>query len=74
LTEVAIHRTLRADLYVVLASENENGSVTLRVLVNPLVVVAWFAFPLFTLGTAIAIFYKPRRLAEPVTDSQLGYV
>jgi cytochrome c-type biogenesis protein CcmF len=74
LTEVAIHRTLRADLYVVLASENENGTVTLRVLVNPLVVVAWFAFPLFTLGTAIAIFYKPRRLAEPVTDSQLGYV
>jgi len=74
LTEVAIHRTVREDLYLVLASENEGGSVTVRLLVNPLVMVAWFAFPLFTLGTAIAIFYRPRRLDEPVTEGALGYV
>jgi cytochrome c-type biogenesis protein CcmF len=73
LTEVAIRRTLREDLYVVLASQNDNGTVTLRVLINPLVVVAWFAFPLFTLGTAIAILHRPRRLGEPATESGLGY-
>jgi cytochrome c biogenesis factor len=71
---VAIYRTVREDLYVVLASENEGGSVTVRVLVNPLVMVAWFAFPLFTLGTAVAIFYKPRRLDETATEARLGYV
>ena len=73
LTEVAIHRTVREDLYLVLASENEGGTVTIRALVNPLVMVAWFAFPLFTLGTAIAVFYKPRRLAEETEDERLSY-
>jgi cytochrome c-type biogenesis protein CcmF len=70
LTEVAIHRTVREDLYLVLASENPGGTVTIRALINPLVMVAWFAFPLFTLGTAIAIFYKPRRLVEPATEEE----
>ena len=70
---MAIYRTVREDLYLVLASENDGGTVTIRAIVNPLVMVAWFAFPLFTLGTAIAIFYKPRRLSEPATDPRLGY-
>ena len=73
LTEVAIYRTVREDLYLVLASENEGGTVTVRALVNPLVMVAWFAFPLFTLGTAIAVFYKPRRLEEATEDERLSY-
>ncbi|MBI4083721.1 MAG: heme lyase CcmF/NrfE family subunit [Candidatus Lambdaproteobacteria bacterium] len=72
LTEVAIHRNLREDLYIVLASENEGGSVTLRVLVNPLVIWAWFAFPLFSLGTALAMFYRPRLLIEPAFERGLG--
>jgi len=73
LTEVAIHRTFRHDLYLALASENDNGaSVTLRVLINPLVVWAWAAFPLFTLGTVMAMFHRPRRLAEPALARNLG--
>lgn len=74
LTEVAIHRTVMEDLYVILASENKGGSVTLRVLVNPLVMLAWFSFPLFTLGAGLAIFYRPRRLQQPVRESRLGVV
>ncbi len=66
LTQVAIHRNLQEDLYLVLASENGDGSVTLRVNLNPLVMVAWFAFPLFTLGAGLAMFYQPRRLPEPL--------
>jgi cytochrome c-type biogenesis protein CcmF len=65
LTEVAIRRTLAHDFYVVLAGENEDGSATFRILVNPLVVWAWFGFPLFTLGIGLAMLYKPRHLAEP---------
>ncbi len=72
LTEVAIHRTVREDLYLVLASQNDNGTVTLRVLVNPLVMVAWFAFPLFSVGTLMAMFHRPRRLEEPLTQPGLG--
>jgi len=66
LTEVAIHRTVQEDLYIVMAGENTDGSVTLRVNINPLVMVAWFAFPLFTLGAGLAMFYEPRRLPEPL--------
>jgi cytochrome c-type biogenesis protein CcmF len=65
LTEVAIYRTVKEDLYLVLAGENPGGSVTLRVNINPLVMVAWLAFPLFTLGTAICMWYRPRRVFEP---------
>ena len=73
LTEVAIRRTLAEDLYMVLASENTDGTVTLRVLINPLVIWVWFAFPLFTLGTALAMLYRPRRLPLPALDKKLGY-
>ena len=72
LTEVDIYRTVGEDLYIVLTSENPDGTVTLRVLVNPLVMMAWFSFPLFTLGALLAIFYRPRRLEITVADSRLG--
>jgi cytochrome c-type biogenesis protein CcmF len=65
LTEVAIRRTLAHDFYVVLVGENPDGSATLRILVNPLVIWAWFGFPFFTLGIGLAMLYKPRRLLEP---------
>jgi cytochrome c-type biogenesis protein CcmF len=72
LTEVAIRRTVAHDFYIALASENTDGSATLRVLVNPLVVWAWFGFPLFTLGIALAMLYKPRTLTAPAVDKGLG--
>jgi cytochrome c-type biogenesis protein CcmF len=73
LNEVAIHRTLAEDLYVVLASENAGDTVTVKVNINPLVMVAWLAFPLFTLGAGIAIWYRPRRLTETALDSRWSY-
>ena len=72
LTEVAIRRTIAHDFYLAMASENEDGSVTLRVLINPLVVWAWMGFPLFTLGVGIAILYKPKSLREPALERQYG--
>jgi len=72
LTEVAIRRTLAHDFYIALASENEDGSATLRILVNPLVIWAWFGFPLFTAGIALAMLYKPRTLGAPAVEKRLG--
>ncbi|MDH5751711.1 MAG: heme lyase CcmF/NrfE family subunit [Deltaproteobacteria bacterium] len=71
LTEVAIYRTLKEDLYIVLAQENKDGSATLRILKNPLVMVAWMGFPLFTVGTLLSIFYRARRLEQPVFSRNL---
>lgn len=72
LNEVSIRRTMAEDLYLILAADNPDGTVTLRVIINPLVVWAWFAFPLFSLGTLVAIFYRPRRLAAPIGNKKLG--
>ena len=74
LTEVAIRRTLIEDLYLVLVGQNENGSVTVRARINPLVVWAWFAFPLFSVGTVAAMLYRPRRLESPAVDKAMGLV
>ncbi|MCZ6533932.1 MAG: heme lyase CcmF/NrfE family subunit [SAR324 cluster bacterium] len=73
LTEVAIRRTLAEDLYLVLASENAGGTVTIRARINPLVIWAWFAFPLFSVGVVAALLYRPRRLEAPETPKGLGY-
>jgi cytochrome c-type biogenesis protein CcmF len=74
LTEVDIRRTLVEDLYLVLVSRNESGSVTVRARINPLVVWAWFAFPLFSLGTVAAMLYRPRRLESPLVEKTMGLV
>ncbi|MBI3993742.1 MAG: heme lyase CcmF/NrfE family subunit [Candidatus Lambdaproteobacteria bacterium] len=74
LTEVAIHRTVAEDLYVVLASENADGTVTLRVRINPLVVWIWIAVPFITLGTGLAMLYRPRRLEATALSRSMGLV
>ncbi len=72
--EVAIHTDwLRAqDLFVIGDQFNKDGSVVLKVLVNPLVVLVWLAGFVFLLGSLIAMWPDPReqrrlaRRAEPV--------
>jgi cytochrome c-type biogenesis protein CcmF len=54
-TEVAIHRTLLEDLYVVLAGyDNKQGLANLKLVVNPLVNWIWLGFMMLAFGTAIA--------------------
>tara|TARA_B100000676_G_C18079635_1_gene850266 strand:- start:1592 stop:3595 length:2004 start_codon:yes stop_codon:yes gene_type:complete len=62
LTEVAILRTFLEDLYLIFSSENdgEKKSVTLKVYINPLVGWAWMALPIFTLGVALSLSYRPK--------------
>ncbi len=72
--EVAIHSDwLRAqDLFVIGDQFNKDGSVVLKVLVNPLVDLVWLAGFVFLLGSLIAMWPDPReqrrlaRRAAPV--------
>ena len=55
-TEVAIRRSFAQDLYLVLAAfDLQNQSVTLSVVVNPLVNWVWFGFGILALGTGFAM-------------------
>jgi cytochrome c-type biogenesis protein CcmF len=53
-SEVAIHTTLKEDLYVILAGYDEE-SATFKVLVNPLVIWLWIGGGIMTLGTIIVM-------------------
>ncbi|MBI4671223.1 MAG: heme lyase CcmF/NrfE family subunit [Chloroflexi bacterium] len=59
-TEVAVRTTLREDLYVILAGWNDDGSATLKVIINPLVVWLWIGFIVFIIGALIAMLPDPR--------------
>ena len=76
LTEVAILRSFLEDLYLIFSSENggEQGSVTLRVFINPLVGWAWMALPVFTLGVCISLTYKPKSLVAHETILRERYL
>jgi cytochrome c-type biogenesis protein CcmF len=53
-SEVAIHTTLKEDLYVILAGYDEE-SATFKVLVNPLVIWLWIGGGVMTIGTIIVM-------------------
>ena len=76
LTEVAILRSFLEDLYLIFSSENggEQGSVTLRVFINPLVGWAWMALPVFTLGVGISLTYRPKSLVARETILRERYL
>lgn len=65
-SEVAIHSNLREDVYVALVDmASDGGSVTLHVLLNPLMAWLWIGGALMLLGTAVALW--PERAALPVS-------
>lgn len=55
-TEVALHSTLKEDLYVVLSGWENDGSATFRVKVNPLVTWIWYGGYIIVIGTLIAMW------------------
>jgi cytochrome c-type biogenesis protein CcmH/NrfF len=55
-TEVAIRRSISEDLYIVMpAFDFKDQSVSLHVVINPLVNWIWFGFGIMALGTGIAL-------------------
>jgi len=60
-TEVAVRTTWRDDLYVILAAFDANAnSVTLKAIINPLVVWLWVGFITLVFGTIVAALPDPR--------------
>ncbi len=53
--EVALHSTLREDLYAVLAGLQDDGSASLQIYRNPLVAWIWLGGILMAIGTGIAL-------------------
>ena len=64
MTEVAIYHTLIEDLYLSLASINDDGTATLNVYINPLVSLIWVSVIFFFIGFIYSMSYKPVQLRQ----------
>jgi cytochrome c-type biogenesis protein CcmF len=62
-TEVAIRSNLQEDLYVILASLDENGLAAFEIIINPLVNWIWIGGGLLLVGAVIAAWPKRRPTA-----------
>ncbi len=65
-TEVAILPSLSEDLYLILGSWNNDGSITLTVVINPLISWIWIGTAVVLFGTVWAVL--PRRRREDEID------
>jgi cytochrome c-type biogenesis protein CcmF len=62
-TEVAIRTTLLEDLYVILSYWEEGGQlISLKAVVNPLIVWMWIGGGVLVLGTLVAVWPVPQRI------------
>jgi len=61
-TEVAIRSNFKEDLYVILASLDENGLAAFQIIINPLVTWIWIGGGLLLVGTVVAAW--PQRRAR----------
>lgn len=67
-TEVAVRSTLKEDLYVILASYQDDGSATFIFMVNPLQIWMWIGGTIITIGVIIILLHSARNKksqAEP---------
>jgi cytochrome c-type biogenesis protein CcmF len=60
MTEVALHVTPAADLYLILGGINEDGSAQIQAYINPLVSLVWLGGLTMVLGTILALTDKMR--------------
>ena len=65
LTHVAISSTPIADVYVVLAGVNDDGSASFQIFVNPLVSWIWAGGAIIILGVILGNVGERRRVYEP---------
>jgi len=60
-TEVALRSTYKDDLYIILSSFNDDGSATIRAMINPLVNWIWTGGLVLLFGAIITMWPEPRR-------------
>ena len=70
-TEVAIHTSLKEDVYIILAGYGKDW-VTLKVLINPFVVWLWIGGFVMALGTLIAMLPNRRKKKGAKDDISLS--
>ena len=73
-TRAAIRSTPVEDFYVVPSENLPDGDVGFRMLVNPLIWWMWVAGPVMILGTVIALWPEPARVASPIAVSSRAAV
>lgn len=59
-TEMAVRTTLSEDLYLILAGWEEDGTASIKAIVNPLMMWLWIGFGVLVLGSLIALYPDPR--------------
>ncbi len=59
-TEMAVRSTPVEDLYVILAGYDQDGTASLKVIVNPLIMWLWIGFGVLVLGSLICLYPDPR--------------
>ncbi|HEY7727010.1 MAG TPA: cytochrome c-type biogenesis CcmF C-terminal domain-containing protein, partial [Candidatus Eisenbacteria bacterium] len=64
MTEVALHVTPAADLYLILGGVNEDGTAQIQAYINPLVSLVWLGGIAMALGTIIALADRMRLRRE----------
>jgi cytochrome c-type biogenesis protein CcmF len=62
---VAIRSTAREDLYLILAGWTQDGTATIKIVINPLVLWLWIGFGVFIAGTLITALPDPRESVAP---------
>ncbi len=67
-TEVAIHTTLKEDLYVILAGHDDT-SATFKILVNPLVIWLWIGGGVMAFGAVIVMLPARRRQRKKISSN-----
>ncbi len=59
-TEMAVRSTVSEDLYLILAGYDNDGSASLKVIVNPLIIWLWIGWIVLVGGTIITLWPDPR--------------
>ncbi|MBI4786990.1 MAG: heme lyase CcmF/NrfE family subunit [Chloroflexi bacterium] len=59
-TEMAVRSTLAEDLYLILAGWESDGSASLKVIINPLIIWLWIGWIVLVGGTLITLWPDPR--------------
>jgi cytochrome c-type biogenesis protein CcmF len=59
-TEMAVRSTPLEDLYLILAGYDQDGTASLKVIINPLVMWLWIGFGVLVLGSLVCLYPDPR--------------
>ncbi|MBI5029253.1 MAG: heme lyase CcmF/NrfE family subunit [Chloroflexi bacterium] len=59
-SEMAVRSTAAEDLYIILAGWEDDGSASLKVIINPLIIWLWIGWIVLISGSVIALLPDPR--------------